>query len=365
MITIIGNPENRRVQFFNQAIKQKGFVCNELSYLSILQNPLFLEEILAKTTFLKIESCGENFEVYKQLIVLGSSQNEYLNLEEDKGQIRYNDYWYKGFSILLTQIQQLIDKYKIQVFNSPTDILTMFDKEKTHYLLAQNKIEKTPFLGIVTNYYQLHSLMTQANCSKVFIKLAHGSSASGVMAYRRNNDKESLLGSVELVRENGVIKLYNSLKIRNYTKQSDIEDIINTLAKEKLLAEKWLTKAVFEQKTIDLRMVYIDGKVEYTVVRSSEYPMTNLHLGNKRGDLIKLQTLIGEEKWKSLENQVIQTVNCFDKVCVSGVDILLTPNFKKSVIIEVNAFGDLLPNVFNKEGLTTYEKQAIYIFKNY
>ena len=78
----------------------------------------------------------------------------FQELEEDKGQIRYNDYWYKGFSILLIQIQQLIDKYKIRVFNSPTDILTMFDKEKTHHLLAQNKIEKTPFLGIVTNYYQ-------------------------------------------------------------------------------------------------------------------------------------------------------------------------------------------------------------------
>lgn len=365
MITIIGNLENRRVQFFKQAIEQKGLICNELSYLQVLQNPLLLEEILSKTTFLKIESCGENFQVYKYLLVLGAKQQSFLKLEQDKGQIQYNHYWYQGFFILLTQIQQLIDKYKIRVLNSPTDILTMFDKEKTHFLLEQYSIQKTPFLGMITDYYQLHSVMTQTNCSQVFIKLAHGSSASGVMAYRRNNSKESLLGSVELIRENGKIKLYNSLKIRHYTKQKDIQDIINTLAKEKLLAEKWLQKSIFDEKTIDLRMVYIDGKVEHTVVRSSEYPMTNLHLGSQRGDLEKLQKLIGDQKWYNLQNQVIQTVNCFQESKIAGVDILFTPNFKKSFIIEVNAFGDLLPNVVNKQGFTTYEEQANYISKIY
>ncbi len=372
MITIIGNPENRRVSFFKEAVVKRGLICQELAYIDILQNPQLLEDTLSKTTFLKIESCGENFDVYKHIIALGAivqdiyqqpiSVKEALKLTFQKGKIGHNRQWFLGYSRLLSQIEQLIEKYQIQIVNHPQAILQMFNKVTTHQLLAQNQIEKTPYLGVIKNYADLVYLMNQHHCPQVFIKLAHGSSASGVMAFRKNKNKQILISSVELVRKQGKkIELYNSLRIRKYTNIIDIIDIIDTLASECLLVEKWLPKATFQGKAFDLRMVVIDGKAEHTVMRTSTSPMTNLHLGNKRGDLELLKKFLGEEKWKTLQEQVIETTQCFSENRVVGVDVLYTTNFKKSVIIEANAFGDLLPNVLNNQGLTTYEQEALLI----
>ena len=86
MITIIGNPENRRVHFFQKAVEEKGQKCYVLSYEDILQKPFLLEEVLSKTRFLKIESCGENFQVYQQLVALGIGQKDFL-LKEEIGRI--------------------------------------------------------------------------------------------------------------------------------------------------------------------------------------------------------------------------------------------------------------------------------------
>ena len=60
--------------------------------------------------------------------------------------------------------------------------------------------------------------------------------------------------------------------------------MLTFILQEGAIVEEWLPKAVFQGKQFDLRVVVIKGVAKHFVVRLGNSPMTNLHLGNARGD---------------------------------------------------------------------------------
>ena len=54
-------------------------------------------------------------------------------------------------------------------------------------------------LGSVGSYEELLARMRDAGCSRVFVKLAHGSSASGVVAFQRAGARARAITTVEMV----------------------------------------------------------------------------------------------------------------------------------------------------------------------
>ena len=58
--------------------------------------------------------------------------------------------------------------------------------------------------------------MREAGCHSAFVKLAHGSSASGVVAYRTDGTRHEALTTVEMAHQGGELRLYNSRLIRRY-----------------------------------------------------------------------------------------------------------------------------------------------------
>jgi hypothetical protein len=140
-------------------------------------------------------------------------------------------------------------------------------------------------LGPVRSFEGLRERMRETDCRSVFVKLAHGSSASGVVAYRTNDIRHEAITTVEMVREGCELRLYNSRLIRCYRDPAEVVCLIDVLAREGVQAEEWLPKAALGDQGFDLRVLVIAGKARHTVVRMSRSPMTNLHLGNQRGDL--------------------------------------------------------------------------------
>ena len=59
---------------------------------------------------------------------------------------------------------------------------------------------------------------------------------------------------------------------------------------------------------------------------------------------------------ESLKQLAEQAAACFPESLYMGIDILLTADLRKTVVLEINAFGDLLPNLID-EGETCYEAQ--------
>jgi hypothetical protein len=319
----------------------------------------------------RIESPGQDFEVERALLALGAdavddeaclSHQAVGRLTFERGRILYPRQWYLGYcealQLIARQLGECPPHYQM---NSPDEIALMFDKSRCHELLEHTGVPVPHALGFIKSFAELLERIRQENCHRVFLKLAHGSSASGVVAYRTDGRRHQAVTTVEMVRQNGELILYNSRRIRIYQTLGEIGELIDALCRHRVHVEQWLPKAGFANHTFDLRVVVIAGRACQAVVRMSHSPMTNLHLLNQRGDLTAFRAKIGEERWNEAMRQCERAMNCFPKSLYAGIDLLLAPGHRRHAVLEINAFGDLLPGVsWNGEETYTTEILAIH-----
>ncbi|QDT40549.1 hypothetical protein Pan241w_06060 [Gimesia alba] len=376
-VVLIGNPENRRVQFFQEALQHFGqSPATVIAYCRLLQDPSQLGDVLKPGTILRIESPGENFDVEKQILCRGAAEAEeegapFLPVEQvgqlffDRGLIIHPRQWYLGFRSLMREVkQQLAAVDDVFCMNSPADLIEFFDKTECHATCEAAGYPVAESFNPISSFEELMETMQQQNCQRVFLKLAHGSSASGVVAFSHHSNRTEVVTSAELVREKGGDQLYNSLKLRRYTDLDEIQVLIDLLCRERVHVEKWLPKASLKRgTTFDLRVVVINGRARHFVVRESRSPLTNLHLGNRRGDGNQLIQSMGESNWSDTLNLCEQVAGLYPESFQIGVDLLLTPGFRQRFILELNAFGDLLPEV-RFEGRDTYQSEVWSLLRN-
>ena len=372
---VIGNPGNRRVDYFHQAVASHGGRILLISYQQLLEQfnnikHVLLDKLQAFDTnhlYIRIESPGECPVVERKLIKLGAQING-IELPErsiEHGRLYGVRYWYLGFIRLLTELNVLPSLAsscgKIAKFiNPPNDIALMFDKDACHKHLEQHAISVPNRLPQFDSYEALRDYMHRERSLRVFIKLNHGSSASGVAAYetKPSGQREQITTSMELCRTNKKIAFYNSLKIRRYRQQEDIQPIIQFLLDEGAHIERWVPKSQIEGHSYDLRVVTINGRAAHTVVRKSRNPLTNLHLGNQRGTLAELGW--SSDVKQRVFNAVESVAATFPDTFYAGVDVMLTHRSQHPFILEVNAFGDLLPGI-KHQGYDTYSSQLIQL----
>ena len=359
---IIGNPENRRVELFQQALhtlhRQPAEV---LAYADLLQDQALLPAALERASLLRIESPGENWLVEKLLIRRGAETTraspqligKISRLRNDPGRIRFPQLWFAGFSSLLQEFdRKLKEQPKLRVLTEPADIQTLFDKRACHQLLQSRKVAVPRALPTVHSYDELRAAMQATNLTRVFVKLASGSSSSGVVALSTANPHPLAITSLELVRRRGEYRCYNNLQLSRYNREQEVRVICDFLCSEGAHVEQWLPKVQQGGRNLDLRILTIAGKARHAVVRTSKSPITNLHLGNRRGDWQELRETMGS-RWKILPELCEQAAQAFPNALTIGWDLLVTPGFRRAYVLEGNAFGDLLPNV-SYRGESTY-----------
>jgi glutathione synthase/RimK-type ligase-like ATP-grasp enzyme len=365
-LIVLGNPENRRVELFARAVTGRGRGRIEVvSWLDFLQDSNTLASRLAPGAVLRIESPGENFEVERALLMLGSddmagdghtwmSRDEIMRLEFQRGRVLAMRQWYCGWQRALARVEDSLNAVPgCRVMNPPGEIGAMFDKARCHEILRARRVTVPTLLGIPGSSAELRAMMSAHQCRRVFLKPCHSSSASGVVALEVSSGSEQAFSSVELVRERGEVRLFNSLKVRRYSGTREISELIDAVCQERSLAEAWLPKAGFDGLRFDLRVLVVAGSAAHVVVRQSSGPMTNLHLGNQRGDLRRLRERMGETNWQAAMGACEQAAAAFPNSLYIAVDLLVAPSFRRVAVAEVNAFGDLLPNVLH-DGRDTY-----------
>jgi hypothetical protein len=186
----------------------------------------------------------------------------------------------------------------------------------------------------------------------VFVKPPHGSSASGVIAFEAAGRRMVATTSVEVADG----RLYNSLTVRRYTDEATVAFIVDRLGP--VHVEKWFPKAGHGGRTVDLRVVVVAGRPTHVVVRASRHPMTNLHLGARRGDVAAVRAAVGEEQWRAAMRACTQAAAQFPGCLQVGVDLMFAPGWRRHAVAEVNAFGDLLPGLLDGHGRDTYAEQV-------
>jgi hypothetical protein len=167
-------------------------------YAGLLSGDVTLPNVVSTGAVVRIESPGKDFEVERLLLVAGAEAaagSAFAHIPAgvarcltfDKGLILYPQQWYLGLSAALDLVtRQLAGCPAHRLMNAPTDIKVMFDKPRCHRRLERNGVPVPCGLGTVRSFDELGARMKQTGCHRVFVKLAYGSSASGVVAYRTN-----------------------------------------------------------------------------------------------------------------------------------------------------------------------------------
>jgi len=342
-LTVVGNPGNRRVTLFRAAARAAGWDDpTVVSWHDLLRGA---PAHIPRGSLVRVDSPGEDAEVDRLLrgAPTAAEHGELVGLSA----------WYDGLCRALDRIRALVDEAGGQLAQDPDEIAVMFDKRACHRRLADAGVAVPPALPGPASYAELRASMAEAGWTQVFVKPAHGSSASGVLALRAHGRRVRATTAIE--RSGG--KLYNSLRVRDYRDEATIAELVDRLAPDGLHVERWFPKATLAGRVCDLRVLVIGGRPSHVVVRTSRFPMTNLHLGGARGDLAALRAAAGERAYAAALRTCVAAAACFPRSLHVGVDLLFSPDFTRHAVAECNAFGDLLPGLL-VDGRDPYAEQA-------
>ncbi|MFI1801271.1 STM4014 family protein [Streptomyces sp. NPDC020379] len=343
---VVGNPENRRVRLFADAVRAAGLPGPRIvAWRDVLRDGG--AEFGAGET-VRLDSPGEDAGVDRALRgVDGPTRVE--------GGAR----WYGRFTAAVRSLRGGVR------LDDPDELAVLFDKRRCHQLLEEAgvPVPASPTSGPaapVRGWDDVRALMGAPGMRRVFVKLAHGSSASGVLAVETAGaGRIRATTSVELSPDG---LLHNSLRLRRYTGEREIATIVDALAPDGLHVERWLPKGSLHGRAADLRVVVVAGRATHAVVRTSRSPLTNLHLGGSRGDLSAAVEAAGGQWARALEI-CERAAACFPGTLCVGVDLLPAVGWRRFAVGEVNAFGDLLPGLTGlpgsgAEGHDTYGAQV-------
>ncbi|MFF3891324.1 STM4014 family protein [Streptomyces sp. NPDC001914] len=343
---VVANGENRRVDLFRAATEKAGCGAPRLvEWRDVLRDG---GHEFADDEVVRLDSPGENAEV-----------DRLLRGVDEPTRVEGSARWYAG---LLDCVGSLRGGRRL---DDPADLAVLFDKRLCHARLdaAGVPVPHSPTSGglrAVDDWSGVRGLMAEAGLRRVFVKLAHGSSASGVLAVETTAaGRIRATTSVERTADGA---LHNSLRIRRYTDEAGIAAIVDALAPDGLHVERWLPKASLGSRSADLRVVVVAGRATHAVVRTSRSPLTNLHLGGARGDLAAVRALAGD-RWAEALSISERAAACFPGTLCVGVDLLPAVGWRRFAVGEVNAFGDLLPRLTGlpgsgAEGMNTYAAQV-------
>ena len=346
-ILLIAPPDGRRVRAFQATVAGLGWPpARVVSYLELMSGRVTLPELVRPGTVVRLDSPGEDIATERALIERGGG----TPTDMAAGEIAPMREWYAGFSTVLRGLEeQLRHAPPHHRMQDTGHILTMFDKPATHARLHAAGVPVPDALPEVRSLDDVLHGARQRGWSQVFVMLAFGSSASGAVALRWSGERVS---AVSTVRQEGG-RLYNSRRLLAYRTWPEVRAVVDGLAPHGLHVERWLPKASWHGGPVDLRVVVIGGRAEHALVRLGRGPMTNLHLGNERGDIGALKAELGTERWADVTRTAQAALTAFPGALYGGVDVLLTPGWRRCAVLEVNAFGDYHRGVLAR-GYDTY-----------
>ncbi|MFF8711901.1 STM4014 family protein [Streptomyces sp. NPDC015184] len=352
---VVGVPGNRRVAFFQDAVRAAGLpAARVVPWLDVLRG----EAAFRPGETVRMDSPGEDAEVERLLRAV-----------DDPTRVEGTALWYARFTGAVRAVAQATDAAGAVLLDDPDEAAVLFDKRLCHAVLdgAGVPVPASPTSGaaapVVRDWADVRERMAALGTPRVFVKLAHGSSASGVLAVETAGPGR--IRATTSVERDASGRLFNSLRVRRCTTEREVAAIVDALAPDGLHIERWLPKATRRGRATDLRVVVVAGRATHAVVRTSSSPMTNLHLGGERGSLDEVRAAVAAAggSWADALAVCERAAACFpDTLCV-GVDLLPSTAWRRFAVGEVNAFGDLLPRLTGlpgsgAEGLDTYAAQV-------
>jgi glutathione synthase/RimK-type ligase-like ATP-grasp enzyme len=231
-------------------------------------------------------------------------------------------------------------------------VARLFDKRATWSVHRAAGIPVPEALAPMDGVDQLLEAIAERGWGRAYVKLSSGSSASGLAVLRRLPDGTPVVMTTMRRAGDG---WFNSLRLQRAV-GDDARRALAHLLREGAHVERGVEKARLEGRRCDLRVLVVEGQPAFAVLRSSTHPITNLHLGGRRGDLAAFRRGLAEGAWEAAM-ETCRRVAAIHGCHHLGVDLMFTRDGMRHLVVEANAFGDLLPGR-SADGVAVYELLA-------
>jgi hypothetical protein len=356
---LLAHPGQPRVESFQAALAAAGHApATVVAWRDWLNEPDCLTPHLTSTRhpiWLKLEAPGEVPDGMDQLLRQGALA---YGLPYPppllRGELAHGVLGHQGLRTALSGLEaQLTAHPKARCFNPPKDILAMADKLRCQQTLLAGGVPVPPLHGEIDSFEALAEKLRQSGLRRVFVKPRYGSSAAGVVALESDgHGRFRATTSVEMVEtgNRGSLRLFNSLRIRRYAGLQVVR-LIDALAPHAPYVEQWIPKPRLGQRCFDLRVLTLAQRACHRVARLASHPLTNLHLGNQRGEVEDCLDAAGQAQ---LDSTAARAAACFPDSLMAGVDIIVGRG--RAHVLEMNGCGDWLPRL-SWQGQTVHQAE--------
>ncbi len=293
----------------------------------------------------RLESPGKDDRVARLMLEAGARDDpaeppcDWQALEIPRGLLLRPGLWYRGFRRVLRGLRRAFDaRPYLAPTACPLAVAEMFDKTATAKKLHAAGV---PVPNWLDNPRDVFAEVADSDHSRgwptVYLKLNTGSSATGIIAIR--SDRTRFHGITTLAEIDG--RFFNSRRLLHITGQT-LERAADFLLAEGAFAQQGIPMAQVDGQNFDVRVVCIHGRPAASIFRLSASPMTNLHLGGRRGDFALCRAMVPSRDWLDALDHCADAASCFDST-IAGVDLVFERGFARHHVLEVNAFGDFFP----------------------
>jgi hypothetical protein len=299
----------------------------------------------------RMESPGRDWEVSRMLLRLGSvdeddsADTDWLGLEYRRGELVRPGLFYAGLRHVLRGLRASFDaRPHLRPTACPLQLLEMFDKNASGTRLAAAGVPVPPSLVAPAEPAALLERLRRERYEPAYVKLNTGSSASAI-AVVQPRDTPHATSSIAV--RGGAF--YSTRRLVRHTGLA-LELVLAFLIREGVCVQRGIRMAQVDGQNFDVRVVVIRGDPAFTIFRLSPEPMTNLHLGGRRGDPAACRAAIPPRAWLDGLDACVAAAAEFPDCAMVGVDLLFEAGYRRCFVLEVNAFGDFFPNLTDGRG---------------
>ena len=306
----------------------------------------------------RLESPGKDDHVTRLLLEAGARGDpneppcDWRSLPLPKGLLVRPGLWYRGFRRVLEGLRRSFDaRPHLRPTACPLAVAEMFDKTATARRLEAADVPVPNMLppdDLPTDAHTLTYLALERRWPVVYVKLNTGSSATGIVVLDFRPDR--VTGLTTLAEVDG--RFFNSRLLQR------VHDVamyraVHFVLDEGAIVQQGIPMAQVDGQNFDVRVVCVYGRPAAVIFRLSSAPMTNLHLGGRRGDFARCRAAVPTRAWLDALDSCTDAAACFDSA-VAGVDLVFERGYGRHSVLEVNAFGDFFPGWADARGRSVH-----------
>ncbi len=364
---LVANPGSKRCELYRRELAAfwaaRGEVVDAevVPWAEVVPRDGNLDDIPAfdRPAVVRLESPGKDVHVTQLMLAAGARDDpnepprDWGALDLPHGVLVRPGLWFRGFAWVLRGLERSFDaRPHLTPTACPLAVAEMFDKNATLAKLRAAGVPVPDWLPpdrFPAGANAFHHAVRASGWPVVYTKLNTGASAVGLVVSYYPHNRVSW-GLTTLFAAGG--EFFSTRHLRRVDSFGH-DACFRFLFREGATVQRGIPLVQVHGENFDVRVVCVHGAPVATICRVSPHPVTNLHLGGRRGDPAACRAAVGSRAWLDGLDLAAAAAGCFDAT-IAGVDILFERGSGRPYVLEVNAFGDFFPGWVDARGRSVH-----------